>query len=547
MIRTRYKSRKPRNGLRPAPAARPEGAALPEDYEAHFHEAASGYLVLSGDGTILAANRTLAGWIGRHRDKIVGSNVVELMPVAEQVLYASHVGPQLAVSGSFHELALDLLSADGGSVPVLLSGARAEQPDGAVIDRITVFKATERRIYERDLVAALRKAEAAEAARAAVEVELREKQRALEEKDRILQENLAESVKERALLETVLNTADVGLLVVDTQGNIVMANDHLTYTWQDTMGDVPVTTAGVPAFSADRTTPLPEAENPVRRAAAGKTFSDQLLWFGTGEKQLAASVSARPIKANGALSGSVIAFHDVSRLVRALAAQEEFVANVSHELRTPLTSIMGYLDLVLEDANLPSHLAGALNVAVRNSERLLALVSDLLSVASGSAKPQRRPVNLAEVVRTGIHSLRSKAAASGVDFLPEIPVSVVANVDPERVAEVIGNLLSNAVKYSPDGGTVYVQLWQQGQTVCLRIADTGMGMSEAEQEKVFTKFFRARRADTSAVPGAGLGLTISKGIVEEHGGKLSFVSTPGEGSVFTVTLPVNAEIAALNR
>ena len=539
MLRMGARKRKQATSRQPEP--------VPQDYEAHFHEAASGYLVLSGDGTILAANRRLALWTGRRRETLIGCNVIDLMPVGDQVLFASHVVPQLAVSGGFDELALDLVSADGGSLPVLMSGVRTKQRgSGDTLDRITVFKAAERRLYERDLLAALRKAEDAEAARAAVEAELREKQRTLEEKDRVLQENLAESVRGKALLETVFNAADVGLLVVNPQGNIVLANDHLAATWRDIMGDVPVGTEGVQIFSSDRVTPLPEAESPARRAAAGKTFSDQLFWFGTGENQMAVSVSARPIKANGALSGSVIAYQDVSRLVRALSAQEEFVANVSHELRTPLTSIMGYLDLVLEDTRLPPHLAAALNVAVRNSERLLALVSDLLSVASGSVKPQRRPVNLAEVVRGSIGSLRPKATANGVDFLLDVPVSIVADVDRQGVAQVIGNLLSNAVKYSPDGGTVYVQLWQQGQTVSLRVADNGMGMSEVEQGKVFTKFFRARRSDTTGVPGAGLGLAIAKGIAEEHGGELSFVSTQGEGSVFTLTLPVTAEIAALN-
>ena len=538
MLRMGARKRKQVTSRQPEP--------VPQDYEAHFHEGASGYLVLSGDGTILAANRRLALWTGRRRETLIGCNVIDLMPVGDQGLFASHVVPQLAVSGGFDELALDLVSADGGSLPVLMSGVRTKQRgSGDTLDRITVFKAAERRLYERDLLAALRKAEDAEAARAAVEAELREKQRTLEEKDRVLQENLAESVRGKALLETVFNAADVGLLVVNPQGNIVLVNDHLAATWRDIMGDVPVGTEGVQIFSSDRVTPLPEAESPARRAAAGKTFSDQLFWFGTGENQMAVSVSARPIKANGALSGSVIAYHDVSRLVRALSAQEEFVANVSHELRTPLTSIMGYLDLVLEDTRLPPHLAAALNVAVRNSERLLALVSDLLSVASGSVKPQRRPVNLAEVIRGSIGSLRPKATANGVDFLLDVPVSIVADVDRQGVAQVIGNLLSNAVKYSPDGGTVYVQLWQQGRTVSLRIADTGTAGQGVEPEKPAAKLFTARRSHGAADTASGI--AASKGIVREDGGELSYVNTPGEGTVYTVTLPVSAEIAALNR
>lgn len=462
-------------------------------------------------------------------------------------MFASHVAPQLAVAGSFSELAVDLLAAGKQSVPVLLSAVRSTLPDGATIDRVTAFRASERRLYERDLVSALRKAEAAEAARAEVEADLRVKLRSQEEKDRLLQENLAETIAAKALLETVVDTADVGLLVIDPQGNTVLANEQLSAAWRKRMGEVPVAGNAGEAFSSDRVTPLPEAENPVRRAAAGKSFSNQLMWFGAGDNQLALNVSARPIKTNGVLSGSVLVFHDVTRLAGALAAREEYTARVSHEIRTPLTSIMGYLDLALEDRALPQHLAGALNIAVRNSERLLALVTDVLAVASGKAKPEHRPVNLADVVRDRLGSLGPKARAQGVDFLTEIPVSMVVDADPKRMTQAVGSLLSHAVKHSPEGGTVYVQLWQQGRSVCLRIADTGAGPGDAGQEKASAKRQRTRRTSGAGTDGEGLGVAISKNIIEEHGGGLRYVSAPGEGSVFTVKLPVSLEMAGLNR
>ena len=516
------------------------GHAAAHDYEGHFHGAASGYLVLTTDGTILDVNQTLAAWTGRPREGLLGSSVISLMPLADQVVFASHAVPQLAVSGCFNEMAAELLSGNGERIPVLLSGVRSEVPDGSgtCLDRVSVYNAPQRTLHERDLMAALRKAEAAEAARDAVEEELREKQKALEEKDRILQINLAESRKREALLNTVVNAVDVGLLVVDTDGAVVLTNAHLKSAWNKAMGDVPLGKEPL-NFGPDRVTPLSDAESPVRRAVAGESFSNRLIWFGSkaDEHQVALNVSARPIKTDGVFSGSVIAYSDVSALVKAVTAQEEFVASVSHELRTPLTSIMGYLDLALGEEDLPPEVTWALNVAVRNSERLLALVSDLLSVASGSKKMEPRPVNLAEIVRTGIVSAEPKAKVNAVDLVPVIPADLMANVDPQRLAQVVDNLLSNAVKYSPDGGTVRVHLSEEGQEVSLRVSDTGIGMSEAEQEQVFTKFFRSRHAIASAVPGVGLGLVITKNIVESHGGTLSFISSPGQGSEFTVSLP----------
>ncbi|MET4059494.1 PAS domain S-box-containing protein [Arthrobacter sp. UYP6] len=508
------------------------------DYEAHFHAAASGYLVLETDGTILDVNRTLASWTGHSRQQLLACNVVDLLPVGDRMVFASHAVPQLAVSGRFNEMAADLVSVDGERIPVLLSGVRSDGGgDGCTLDRISVFKASARRRYEKELVEALRLAEAAETARTSAEAELRENQKVLEEKDRILQANLVESRKREALLSTVLDTADVGLLVLDGHGEAMLASAHMVSTWHKVMGETSEAEMRCALFRADRVTRVPPGEGPVTRAAAGESFSNEVVWFGEGDDQLAVDVSARPIKADGVFSGSVLCFNDVTRLVQAVTAQEEFVANVSHELRTPLTSIMGYLDLALGDPTLSPEVSTALEVALRNSERLLSQVSDLLSVASGSRKMERRPVNLAEIVRAGLLSAAPKARANTVNLEEDLPASLTSEVDPQRLAQVVEHLLSNAVKYSPDGGTVSVRLWEDGQSVRLSVADTGVGMSDAEQADVFTKFFRSRRAVASAVPGVGLGLVITKNIVEDHGGELTFISEPGKGSTFTVTLP----------
>ena len=434
-------------------------------YEEHFHASASGYLVLKTDGTIFDVNRTLVSWTGHSRDGLIGGNIVDLLPVGDRILFASHAVPQLAVSGCFNEMAVELLSADGKRIPALLSGVRSEDDDGG-LDRISVFNASARRRYEQELVAALRKAEAAEVLRAAAVAELRANQKALEEKDRILQDGLAESRKREALLATVLDTADVGLLVLDEHGEVLLTNAHMASTWRTVMGDASIAELEQMFYGPDRVTPISAVDQPFRRAGAGESFSNDLVWFSPGSnKQMAITVSSRPIRTDGVFSGSVLAFNDVTRLVQAVAAQEEFVAGVSHELRTPLTSIMGYLDLALEDETLSPRVSSALEVALRNSERLLSLVSDLLSVASGSQKMERRSVNLAKIVRSGLESVAPKARANALELVEDLPESLMAEVDPQRLAQVVDNLLSNAVKYSPDGGIVSVRLWQDRKSV----------------------------------------------------------------------------------
>lgn len=516
----------------------PEGSGI---YEVHFHSAPAGYLVTDPDGTILDVNETFARWLERTRAELLGTSMLKLLPVADRVVYTSHAAMQLGVSGSFDEMTASFLTAGGGRLPVLLSGVRSEAPDpvsedGAGLDRLTVFRAPKRTRYEQELAAALRAAEAAETARAAAEERLLEKQRALEEKDRILERSLRTSRQREALLDTIFNTADVGLLVVDGEGTTVLTNSHLATALQRNGAQAGGNLNRLPIFHADQVTPLAEEERPVRRAAAGEAFSNQIIWFGNGDNRMALSVSARPVLDGRETGGSVLAFSDVTRLVRAAAAQEEFVANVSHELRTPLTSILGYLDMVRED-NLPEHVDSALEIATRNAERLLDLVTDLLSVASGTPKAERKTVDMAALVRAAAVAAAPAARANGLELITDVPHTALANVDPQRINQVLDNLLSNAVKYSPDGGRISVRLLRSGPDVTLEVADTGIGMSEAEQKQVFTRFFRSRKALSSAIPGAGLGLAITKSIVESHGGRLHFRSRAGEGSVFTAVFP----------
>jgi signal transduction histidine kinase len=124
-----------------------------------------------------------------------------------------------------------------------------------------------------------------------------------------------------------------------------------------------------------------------------------------------------------------------------------------------------------------------------------------------------------------------------VELHDELPDQCEAFVDAQRMGQVVDNLLSNAVKYSPDGGTVTVRTVSSRTHTGFEVADTGMGMTEEERAEVFTKFFRAGSARKAAIPGVGLGLAISRSIVESHGGTITVCSSPGVGTVFAVLLP----------
>jgi PAS domain S-box-containing protein len=239
--------------------------------------------------------------------------------------------------------------------------------------------------------------------------------------------------------------------------------------------------------------------------------------------------------------------------------KDQFVSLISHELRTPLTSILGYLELVLEDDDQPltDEQRSYLTTVERNADRLLRLVGDLLFTAqvdAGRFTLTPADVDLAAVVRAAEESVRVTAANAGVDVVVDIPTDgLVVPGDAVRLGQACDNLVANAVKFTPAGGRVTLSLrtaWQtaDGEIVAdprpdaapvaqLAVSDTGIGIPANEQGKMFTRFFRASTAQKNAVPGVGLGLAITKAITTAHGGTLDLVSAEGTGTTFTLTLP----------
>jgi PAS domain S-box-containing protein len=224
-------------------------------------------------------------------------------------------------------------------------------------------------------------------------------------------------------------------------------------------------------------------------------------------------------------------------------AKDDFVATVSHELRTPLTSLSGYLELLLEGGTGPvsEQQQRMLATMARSAARLRALIEDLLLINqmdAGSLQLDLEPTALAGLVRRAAQSLAGLAKARDqrieVEAAPD-PGTVPA--DAAHLERAVRALISNAVKFSPDGGLVRVCVRGQDGEATVAVSDDGVGIDEADLPRLFDRFFRTNQATTAAAQGAGLGLTIARRIVEEHGGEIEVVSKPGQGSTFTVRLP----------
>jgi signal transduction histidine kinase len=228
------------------------------------------------------------------------------------------------------------------------------------------------------------------------------------------------------------------------------------------------------------------------------------------------------------------------RLREADRLKDEFVALISHDLRTPLTSITGYVELALEE-DLPDDARGFLHVVARNSERLLRLVNDLLFVArlqAGDMMLEQEELDLAEIVRDGVKAIEPRATAKEITLTSSVAAVPPVRADRGRFLQVLDNLVSNAVKFTPDGGEVHVSLDERDGTVRLEVSDSGMGISAADQRRLFERFFRADNAVAQQVPGTGLGLYICRAIAEAHDGTISVRSELGSGSTFRLELPV---------
>lgn len=221
--------------------------------------------------------------------------------------------------------------------------------------------------------------------------------------------------------------------------------------------------------------------------------------------------------------------------------KDEFIGLVSHEIRTPLASIIGYVELLREEGVSGPDADLCAEVIERNAKRLQHLVGDLLflsQIQSGKMAMEFQDADLAGIAASALEELRPEAQRKHIDLaLSATDVPRLA-LDPMRIAQLLGNLLSNAVKFSPDGGRVEVRLRREGDQVVLAVADTGIGIPAADRERVFERFFRTAIAARHAIQGTGLGLAVTKAIVEAHHGTIAVDSDEGRGSTFTVCLPL---------
>lgn len=278
----------------------------------------------------------------------------------------------------------------------------------------------------------------------------------------------------------------------------------------------------------------------LRIAAAGKELLAQVTLAGL----------PAPSAIDGERGGAVLSFEDITALEDAEAMRRDFVANVSHELRTPLTALIGFVETLRGAAKEdPVARDRFLGIMEREAGRMNRLVGDLLSLSRVEAEERRRPtgeVDLGVVLRGAMQTLTAVAAARGVNLLREgadSPLRVPG--DPDQLTQVFSNLIENAIKYGGGGGEVRVIVERleyepvlRGAALKVTVADRGEGIEAIHLPRLTERFYRVDTHRSREQGGTGLGLAIVKHIVARHRGRLKIESEKGQGSRFSVILPL---------
>jgi signal transduction histidine kinase len=270
--------------------------------------------------------------------------------------------------------------------------------------------------------------------------------------------------------------------------------------------------------------------------------------LGEGDLRILALLAgqAAPAIEAARLHAELVAAHsDLTRTNEELALashhKSDFLASVSHEVRTPLNSILGFSELLLDsDVADPARRTAFLRNIHRSGLVLLALINDILDLAkveAGGMQLRGAEIDLAGTIAAAVATMAPLADQDGIVLIVDSPPSLLLWADDDKVQQMLFNLLANAITFTPRDGRVTVRAWQEEERVLICVADTGVGIAKEDQERIFEEFQQLEVGRQPRRPGTGLGLTLTRRLVELHGGRIRVESEPGAGSRFVVELP----------
>lgn len=265
----------------------------------------------------------------------------------------------------------------------------------------------------------------------------------------------------------------------------------------------------------------------------------------TGHPPLPISGTFAPIIEQDHIAGAIVVFQDITERYELEKMKESFLSVAAHQLRTPLGSMRWSMELLKNGdlGRIPKSAQSALSQLYENSSRMLTIVNDLLNVSridQGRAKEEAVSVDMIALLEEVLTTMQGAIEEKGLrlDFHRPTETLPLLHVTRKHVFEALENLVANAVRYNRERGSITIALFREDGDVVVTVADTGIGIPKVDQQKIFSKFFRAANAVKHFTDGSGLGLSVVKSYIEENGGSVAFTSTQDVGTTFTVRLPI---------
>lgn len=332
--------------------------------------------------------------------------------------------------------------------------------------------------------------------------------------------------KERQKSEAILRSMADGVVVTDAKGVVVHCNAAAERLLDKELKDRPL----------QELFPNLAYQHILNQINTGRMYESEVRY---GVEQLL-RVSATGLSLE---QGVVFLFHDETERARIERMKSEFLSMVSHELKTPITTIQAFLELLIYREFPVERRRHFLEISLEEGRRLQKLIEDILELArmeSGRFRLHKSACDLKELVESVLPGFVERFPTHRFSFEQSTDQSAL-EADPTLLTQVLTNLLSNAVKYSPDGGAIRLHLGREGNRLTCSVSDEGIGIEKDKIPYIFEKFYRVDNSLTRETGGTGLGLANARYIVESHGGSIWAESEPGQGSTFTVALPVGTK------
>ncbi|MEH7238035.1 ATP-binding protein [Bacillus sp. JJ1562] len=350
------------------------------------------------------------------------------------------------------------------------------------------------------------------------------------------------SEEERLLTQDILDNIKEGIQLVDVSGKVIQVNKKLCDMLECDSSTF---------IQKDYENWMTDLVNSVENGLELKRFLHSILFENNTEQTSfiyhqhspvyrVVRVDCEPLTRSGEKFGTVIVHRDITKEYEVDVMKSEFVSTVSHELRTPLASVLGFTELMLNKELAPDRQKKYLTTIFQEAKRLTLLINDFLDVQRMEAGKQTYHQKFDDIIpllRNVIETFELNNPNHFFRFEVKTDHTMVLG-DKDKLSQVFTNLISNAIKYSPNGGNIYVTVYEEGTNLKIAIKDEGLGIPTDALDKLFTKFFRVDNSDRRKIGGTGLGLVIVKEIMKAHNGDISVQSVMEKGSTFTVSFPL---------